>query len=73
MLFRSLTADSLIDPTRHVLAVPVRDVTGHAVGAISIIAPTARLKGERASRLLPLLRAGARDVAQALGRQRMSA
>lgn len=68
-----LSEDSLVDPARHVLAVPVRDVVGRAVGAISIIAPTARLKGERAMRLLPLLRSGARDIGQALGRHRMSA
>ncbi|MDS9469900.1 IclR family transcriptional regulator [Paracoccus sp. MBLB3053] len=68
-----LSQDSLVDPTRHVLAVPVRDVVGRAVGAISIIAPISRLRGERATRLLPLLRAGAREVGQALGRQRVSA
>ncbi|MFC3058882.1 IclR family transcriptional regulator [Paenirhodobacter populi] len=67
-----LVDDSLTRQGRRAMAVPVRDVGGRAIGAISIIAPTARLGSDRVARLLPLLREGARRVGTALFEQRMA-
>ncbi|GGO38453.1 transcriptional regulator [Gemmobacter aquaticus] len=64
-----LCSDSVVNSERRVLAVPVRDIVGHPVAAISVIAARPRLGGERISRLVPLLREAARDISTALHRQ----
>ncbi|QYZ69574.1 IclR family transcriptional regulator [Neotabrizicola shimadae] len=68
-----LCSDSLVNAERRVLAVPVRDVVGQPVAALSIIAARPRLGGERMSRLVPLLRDAAREISAAVHRQTMVA
>ncbi|WP_029004904.1 IclR family transcriptional regulator [Azorhizobium doebereinerae] len=67
-----LVEDSLVGAGRRVVAVPVRDVGGRAIGAISIIAPAARLRSERLARILPGLCESARCVGASLFEQRLA-
>ncbi len=68
-----LVADSVTADDRRALAVPVRDMAGNPIGAISIIASRGRLGAERVGRLVPLLQSAAREVSDTLHHQRMSA
>ncbi len=51
----------------HALAVPLRDMEGHTVAALNVVAPAARLRPELIPRdLLPLLMEAARELRQLL-------
>lgn len=59
--------DSMFADALKMLAVPVLDVDGHPIGAISIAAPSVHMSFEELeSRALPLLRKSAIDLARAL-------
>jgi DNA-binding IclR family transcriptional regulator len=66
-----LCAESLVNKERRALAVPVRDVVGQPVAAISVIAAHGRLGPERISRLLPLMKQAAREVSEVLRQQQL--
>jgi DNA-binding IclR family transcriptional regulator len=68
-----LLGDSPITREARVLAVPVRDVVGRAIGAISLVGPRGPMFEHRASISLPLLRAAAQSIVDALHQQRLSA
>ncbi|MEF2070712.1 IclR family transcriptional regulator [Consotaella aegiceratis] len=61
-----LYAASVTAPHKRVVSVPVLDMVGAPVAAISVIASHNRLPEERLSRLLPLLRSAAREISQSL-------
>ncbi|HEY0275793.1 MAG TPA: IclR family transcriptional regulator [Paenirhodobacter sp.] len=61
-----LCADSRINPERRVLSVPVRDVVGRPIAAISVLAARPRLGTERVGRLVPLLAEAAREIGAAV-------
>jgi len=65
-----VSGESLVNPDRRVVAVPVRDLVGRSVAAISLIAPLPRLGPDRVERLLPAMRKAARDISDALHKQR---
>jgi IclR family pca regulon transcriptional regulator len=59
--------DSIFTMGLRVLAVPVRDIDGHAVAAVSVAAPAARATLEEfRTRLLQPVRSAARDIGRAL-------
>ena len=59
--------ESLISSGLHILATPVLDPTGHAVGAVSVAAPIIRVAAtEILEQTLPHVLAAAKDIGRAL-------
>jgi DNA-binding IclR family transcriptional regulator len=61
-----LCADSVTASENRVISVPVLNMVGAPVAAISIIAPHHRLPSSRIPRLVPMLRAAAQDISRSL-------
>ncbi|HEY0212247.1 MAG TPA: IclR family transcriptional regulator [Paenirhodobacter sp.] len=64
-----LAGDSPAVPGRTEIAMPVRDIVGRAIGAISLLSPPSGMDTARVSQVLPLLRTAAQTVREALHRQ----
>jgi len=65
-----LIGNSPMSREGRVVAVPVRDVTGRAIGAISLVGPRSAGFERRIEGLLPQMRSAARDIAEAIHKGR---
>lgn len=61
-----LSAPSLVARHKQVLAVPILDVVGAPVAALSVIAARARMHPARVAQLVPMLRAASQEMSDAL-------
>lgn len=68
-----LCANSLTAPKKRVLAVPVLDIVGKPVAALSVIAHESRLPGSRLSGLVAELKAAASEISERLTSRACSA
>lgn len=68
-----LWADSVTAKDRRAISVPVLNMAGNPVAAISVIAPTHRLPEGRIPNIVPLLKSAAREISQSLVRRAIAA
>lgn len=68
-----LWADSVTAKDRRAISVPVFNMAGNPVAALSVIAPIHRLPEGRMPSLVPALKSAARDISQSLARRAIAA
>lgn len=68
-----LCADSVTAEDRRAISVPVLNMAGNPVAAISVIAPISRLPEARWGQLVPSLRAAAKEISRDLVQRAMAA
>lgn len=68
-----LIANNPLSRESRVAAVPVRDITGRAIGAISLIGPRSATFDSRIERALPVMRSAAREISDLIHQKRVSA
>ncbi len=66
-----LVANNPLSRESRIAAIPVKDITGRAIGAICLVGPRSPGFQQRIDRTLPHLRAAARDISDAIQQQRL--